>query len=234
MQLLKLSELAFDEINEMLYPRITIDWDRVERYKKAMESGETFPPLKAGRLKDVPQLILTDGRHTLEALKKRGVEYFSGEVTNYESEAELFADAVRHNAKHGKPLDKNEEELIIERLQKYSFTANQIEKIMHTPATEIKKHSCFADSYTVTSPCGAKKVVVKPKQPEKEIEVHNGQPTISLPQAYCRSDGPTKIVDFKNNLRHLINFLETNRLPDDEESRKLIKKAKELMIIEAD
>lgn len=234
-QLLKLSELKFDDVNELLYPRLKIDWAVVDKYAAAMEAGETFPAIKAGRLKDASQLILTDGRHTVEALKKRKVDYYSGIVKDYDSEAELFADAVRFNASHGRPLDKNDEDLIVERLQKYSFTPDQIQKIMHVPASEIKKHNCFVNGgYTVTSPSGRKTHVQTKTEPEKEVEIHNGHPTISLPQAYCRSDGPAKIIDFKNSLRHIITFLETDRLPDDEESKKLMRKARGLMLIESD
>ena len=59
-----------------------------------MEAGETFPAIKVGQLRNVPKLILLDGRHTVEALKKRGAEYYSGELYQYETEREMFADAV--------------------------------------------------------------------------------------------------------------------------------------------
>ena len=194
-----------------------------------MDAGETFPNIKVGRLRNVPKSIVIDGRHTIEALKKRKVEYYSCDIYLYNSERELFADAVRFNAQHRRALNKQDEQLIMERLKDYEFTPDQIQKIIHVPASEIKRIS-FQDEktngYTVTAP-GGRKTFIKTKIAEPS-------PVLSLPQIESRSNAPMQTIEFRNSLKHLINFLETNRLPDDAESREMIKKLRELMIIEAD
>lgn len=238
-ELLKLADLAFDQINELYYPRLAIDYQVVENYVRKMEAGETFPNIKIGRLRNVTKNIVIDGRHTIEALKKRKVDYYTCDIYTYESEKELFADAVRFNARHGRALSQADEELIISRLQEYNFSVEEIQKIVHVSASEIKRES-FNDektnSFTVTGP-GGKKTTVKVKEvkaQEVKPELPTSNPTISLAQIESRNNEVLHIIEFRNNMKRVVNYLETNRLPTDAESRELMRKLRSLMIIEVD
>ena len=74
----------------------------VSRYRQAMREGDKFPPL----------IITTDnvivaGNHRFEAYTAEYPETHKVdvEVRKYKSDADIIADAVRDNARHGNPLD---------------------------------------------------------------------------------------------------------------------------------
>jgi hypothetical protein len=241
-ELLKISELTFDQVNELYYPRLAIDYQTVENYAKKMEAGETFPNPKIGHLRSVTKNIVVDGRHTIEALKKRKVEYVTCDIYLFDSEKELFAAAVKFNATHGRPLSSQDEELIVSRLKEYEFSVEEIQKIIHVPAAEIKKANSYTEAYTVTGPSFKKTTVkVKPelKEPEppkspESPDLTPGIPTMSLQQNISRNGAVLEAIEFKNNLKRMITFLKNHRLPDDEESKALIRQIRGLMVIEVD
>lgn len=87
-----------------VYPRHAVDDVHVSKLVKALEVGETFPPLVA----DKKSKKLSDGWHRTRAYRRvlgpEGV--VDVELRDYASDAELLLDAIVMNATHGRPLDK--------------------------------------------------------------------------------------------------------------------------------
>lgn len=96
---IKASELVCDYD---LYPRTQIDSIHTRQIRDALEAGESLPPIVA----DKATHRVVDGFHRLRAL----MALYGGDVEieiderEYESDAEIFADALRFNARHGRVL----------------------------------------------------------------------------------------------------------------------------------
>lgn len=95
----KLSELVLDY---RVYPRAKIDAMNVSKLRAALEAGESLPPI----LVDKNSLRVVDGFHRISAMEALwGADYETViSVKPYESDVELFKDAVRLNAAHGRSL----------------------------------------------------------------------------------------------------------------------------------
>ena len=143
----KISDLTFDR---ELYPRVKTSWLTAYQYAQAMKSGSVFPPIVAGKFKG--KLYVVDGWHRVEAVRLLGEEYIEAIVKSYDSEAELFADAVRCNSVHGRQLSVQEKARIIDKLQSYNFTLEQISEIVKVPVDQIARFSCKV----VVTPSGQK------------------------------------------------------------------------------
>lgn len=133
-QVLAIKDLVFDS---NLYPRIKTNWLTVYQYGMAMRSGALFPPITVGTLHDKKYVV--DGWHRVEALKLIGEEYVQAVVKNYKNERELFADAVKLNANHGRQLSVQEKARIIDRLLDYNFSLQEISEIVHVPVDHIQR-----------------------------------------------------------------------------------------------
>jgi hypothetical protein len=96
---LKLSELVFDFD---LYPRAEVDSHHVSVLRAADQAGATFPPYVI----DAASKRVIDGFH--RGRKDRMEHGPDCEVEclakSYKSEGEMFLDAMRHNASHGRAL----------------------------------------------------------------------------------------------------------------------------------
>lgn len=94
-----------------IYPRGNIDSYTVNRYADAMIAGSEFPPIVA----DEESKRIVDGFHRRRAHVRAFGEGKTIEVlfVRHESEADVFADCVRHNAKHGIPIDNHDRVRII-------------------------------------------------------------------------------------------------------------------------
>jgi len=147
----KIADLIFDW---SLYPRMEVDHKNVvENYARALEAGCVFPTVKVGLL--VGKKIIVDGVHRVSARKLKGIDYVECAELPFDSEAELFAEAVRLNSSHGKSFSKEELEANIKRLQKYKFDVKDIVALTHVPASEIYRESA-APITSLTAPCGKK------------------------------------------------------------------------------
>jgi len=133
-KLLKVEELAFDE---NLYPRLKVSWLTAYQYAQAMKAGAVFPPIVVGELNG--KYYLVDGWHRVEARRILGEEFVNAVVKRFESERELFAEAVRLNSSHGKPLSVVEKTRIIHRLEGYGFTREEISRIVGVPVEKISR-----------------------------------------------------------------------------------------------
>src|SRR5262245_28255480 len=99
MKQLELSKIVRDKT---IYPRNGISDVHVGRLVSALKTGVTFPPLTL----EAKSHRLVDGWHRYDAYQRQGVTKVDVEQRVYNSEADLFADAVRLNAQHGEPLDQ--------------------------------------------------------------------------------------------------------------------------------
>jgi hypothetical protein len=147
---LKIADLIMDW---KLYPRKEIDHVVAEKYAAAMRTGSVFPPIRIGLLNG--KSIIVDGVHRVTARKLLNIEYMDAVVERFDSEADLFAEAVRLNAGHGKTFTDVELRENIKRLQKYKFSVKDIQTIVSVPASEIYKESA-APIVTLATPSGKK------------------------------------------------------------------------------
>ncbi|MEM3579580.1 MAG: ParB/RepB/Spo0J family partition protein [Candidatus Bathyarchaeia archaeon] len=146
-QVLTIEDLSF---NAEFYPRFKTSWLTVYQYAMAMKSGSVFPDVVVGVLNG--KMYVVDGWHRIEALKLLGEKYVRAIVKTYNSEAELFADAVRLNAAHGRQLSVQEKARIIDKLKTYNFTLEQISEIIRVPVDKIERFTVKV----VTLPNGTK------------------------------------------------------------------------------
>jgi hypothetical protein len=85
-----------------LYPRHHLDDVNVRGIANSLDAGEEPPPVVAER----STLRVVDGFHRVAAYLRRDTEaVIAVELVDYESDAELFEDAMRRNARHGVKLN---------------------------------------------------------------------------------------------------------------------------------
>jgi hypothetical protein len=93
-------------IDMSLYPRKHIDQARVDKYAAAMRRGDKFPAIVIAHVEGERKVL--DGVHRIKATQK-----IKGSSINFEDRGEMtrieaFAEAVRLNGIHGKPLQRKE------------------------------------------------------------------------------------------------------------------------------
>ncbi|MCJ7631088.1 ParB/RepB/Spo0J family partition protein, partial [Candidatus Bathyarchaeota archaeon] len=130
--LLKISELTID--NEV-YPRIKSGWLTAYQYAQAMKANSIFPPITVGIYKGKKYVV--DGVHRIEAKKMLKEEYIDAIVKTYESEREMFVDAVKLNSAHGRQLSVQEKVRIIDKLKKMRFKLQEISELIKVPIDKI-------------------------------------------------------------------------------------------------
>lgn len=132
-KLLKISKLEFDS---ELYPRMKTGWQTAYQYAQAMKAGSEFPSILVGSLDRKHYVI--DGWHRIEALKMLKENYVHAIIKPFESKKEMFAEAVRVNSKHGRPLSVQEKVRIIHKLGELKFSLKEISKIVKVPVDKIE------------------------------------------------------------------------------------------------
>jgi hypothetical protein len=99
MQILSVNEVNLDY---SIYPRTRLDKGTVALMTEALRSGAMFPPV----LIDASSKRVIDGFHRVtmyrQSDRSKPIEVIE---RHYENAADMFADAVRLNAAHGKRLD---------------------------------------------------------------------------------------------------------------------------------
>lgn len=146
-ELVKISGLVFDE---KLYPRTKIAWMTAYTYAQAMRAGREFPPINVGNLKEKQYVV--DGWHRVEARKMLKEDYVQANVKGYASRRDLFADSVRFNNAHGKPLNVQEKTRIVDLLKGMKFELKEISELTMIP---LDKMTLF-DNRVLTLPNGSK------------------------------------------------------------------------------
>lgn len=102
---LPLSDVVY---REDLYPRIKPDAATIQRYA---ENLDVLPPIEVNQ-----HNILIDGFHRWTAHRKAEAASIQAVVTETESEAELFALAIRRNAAHGMQMNEQDKRKVAIRL----------------------------------------------------------------------------------------------------------------------
>lgn len=133
-RLVKISKLHFDET---VYPRMKVGWMTAYIYAQAMKAGSIFPPIVVGQFKK--QMYVVDGWHRVEARKLLKEEYIQAIVRQFESKRDMFVEAVKLNASHGRPLNVQEKVRIIEKLKELRFKPQEITEIIRIPLDKLEK-----------------------------------------------------------------------------------------------
>ena len=104
------TSIAQLKFSERIYPRHMIDKDHVRHLVQARINGATFPPIVADRA----TRTITDGVHRVEVVRVTDGEngQIDVEWREYDTEGEMFLDAVRLNARHGKSLSSRDRAVI--------------------------------------------------------------------------------------------------------------------------
>lgn len=149
-QTVKMRDLVFDW---SIYPRKAVDQATVENYARALESGADFPPIKIGLYQG--KKIVVDGFHRVSARQRFLLDFIEAKFLPFETEAALFAEAVRLNNSHGKGFSESELKANIRRLQQYNFSVKEIQSLIYFPKEEIRKEFT-TPILTITTPSGKK------------------------------------------------------------------------------
>ena len=93
----KISSLLLDYT---LYPRREVDALQVSRMAEALRAGRKLPPITV----DEKSKRVIDGWHRIKAHEQLKITTIEANLKAYKDEAEMFLDAVRLNATHGRQL----------------------------------------------------------------------------------------------------------------------------------
>lgn len=94
-------------VQDDLYPRHEVSMVNVAQLRAKREAGITLDPIIVGRLPRMDQAdpsIVVDGAHRRVVHEQVGDTWIMAEVREYESEADLLADAAKFNSNHGTNL----------------------------------------------------------------------------------------------------------------------------------
>lgn len=131
---LPLAELVEDMA---IYPRHAVDESHVSKLCKALEAGETLPPVVA----DEQSKKLTDGWHRTRAYRRvlgaGGV--IDVELRQYKNDGEMLLDAIAMNASHGRALDKVDTVRCVVLAQKAGIEIARIAVALKQTVNEVQK-----------------------------------------------------------------------------------------------
>jgi len=194
----KIADLLFDW---NIYPRKEVDKQVVSNYAKALKSGSTFPPIRVGLLNG--EKIVVDGFHRAHSRILLNITYIECSTLHFQSEAELFVEAVRLNSSHGKAFTDVEVRASIRRLRRYNFDLKDIVSIVHVPASAIRSESTKPITI-LTLPSGKKLSCVKVRPGEHGVH---------------------GLTCLKNALIIVANWAEEQKIPDDPAFKELVDQA---------
>lgn len=122
-----------------MYPRHRVDDSHVGDLVRALQAGQTLPPIVA----EAKSLRIVDGVHRRRAyLKHLGEEATAAvDLRTYESEAALFLDAVALNSAHGRKLDRHDQTRIVLRLRELKVPDQEIAINLHVPEQQVRQLS---------------------------------------------------------------------------------------------
>jgi len=161
-KIIKIKDLV---LSEKYYPRLKVSWKTAYAYAQAMKTGAKFPPIFVGLYKGKQYLI--DGWHRVEANKNNKEKYTEAELKLFKNEKDMFLEAVKRNAIHGKPYSIQEKIDIANRLQDLKVDRIEISKITGIPLDKLPK---LIERKTLTMPNG-RKVVLKASLEQSKDEI---------------------------------------------------------------
>lgn len=121
------------------YPRNAVDDTHVADLVRAIRAEVKVPPIVV----EASTLRIVDGVHRRRALMKvlgGSVEY-AVDLRSYANDAELFIDAVKLNASHGRKLDRQDQARVVLRLQELQVDEKTIAATLHVPASQVQRLS---------------------------------------------------------------------------------------------
>ena len=120
------------------YPRIKVNWLTVVDYSESIKAGAKFPPIVVTNWNK--KYIVVDGFHRLEAYKKNNIPVIQAEIIKAESEADIFKEAVKRNAIHGRALSPYEKRLILIRgVKEFNLKKIELQDLIFIRAEKFEK-----------------------------------------------------------------------------------------------
>jgi hypothetical protein len=132
MQMMDTAKLIFDP---ELYPRKNFDSQNITRLKDAIACGEDLPPIIVCE----QSMRIVDGVHRWKAYQAMKAEEVPVEFRHYDTEADLFIEAVRLNAAHGSRLDGWDQTRCIHRAEELKITSDDIAAALRLPVDKAEK-----------------------------------------------------------------------------------------------
>lgn len=150
MKTVKAVELILDW---SLWPRHdahSTDSTNITRMCEALRAGVTLPPIIVGS-----DMRVVDGFHRTKAyLREYGDDVkMKADVRVYESDADMFADAIRYNAINGLPLSPKDRAHAILKARKFKLPMSVIAMALGMSEASMKE---FLAKRTATNPDGEK------------------------------------------------------------------------------
>jgi hypothetical protein len=116
-----------------LYPRDEVSAQNVAALVEAYTLGNPVPPI----LVEAKSRRVVDGFHRVNALKKMGRTEADVVEKTYKNDGELFADAVRLNAAHGRAFDSDDRKRAVIKLSEFGFDAAATSEIVNVTQEKI-------------------------------------------------------------------------------------------------
>lgn len=191
-------------VDETIYPRGSVNLLHIKRLQDAIDGGAILPPVIVERGTN----RLVDGRHRLGAYLAKELAEISCEFRVYDTEADLFADAVRLNAEHGAPLTYYDVKLSVLRLEELGYTRDRISGVVRL---QIEKVEDIVRGSAVSTTTGL------PIALKGGLRHKMGQPLSELQQQAMRKYSGGNVVHY---IRQLIALLENDLWPGESVSAK--------------
>ena len=153
-EIVKTDEIKLDN---NFYPRFKQSWVTVQDYAESMRIGAKFPPIVLG--KHWGKFYLIDGFHRLKAYEQNGVKYVETEILKIKNKQQIYIEAVKLNAIHGRPFSFQEKINIAVNLEKMKIAPETITKIIGIGRKKLKQFKVEKISYT---PSGNEVILKKP------------------------------------------------------------------------
>ncbi len=131
-KLLKISSIKMDK---KLYPRTGIDWTTCARYYNALKSGAEFPPIVVARRR--LSYVLIDGAHRLKAFKDAKETHIQVEVLIGLSDKQIYLEAIKRNASHGRQFSTQEVAKITITLKEWNMSGKDISELINIPVDKL-------------------------------------------------------------------------------------------------
>jgi ParB-like chromosome segregation protein Spo0J len=123
------------------WPRYSIDGRHVNQMAEAIQSGKQLPAVVAERTSK----RIVDGFHRTRAVIKANGPDAEIEVfwRTYKNDAEMFKEAIRLNASHGRKLTPFDHARITQRAKELGISMDEVAIELHIRITTLKKESKF-------------------------------------------------------------------------------------------
>lgn len=149
-------------VDHSVYPRESIDDRHIGRLAEALEAGATLPPIVVD--KDSERIV--DGVHRRYAHQRVGGDdvNVSVEYRTYQSEADLFADAIELNAPQKRSLTGQDISRIVIRSQALGMSVDRVAGLLNVPVDKLQRRTLIGYPITRRPGVTTSKVAIPLKQ----------------------------------------------------------------------